>query len=252
MSHRALDSCAHLLVVEIQAELPCDEMNVPQQIRGRAQRARRRNRVGPLRAAAAVQIPFLLLARGRRVVLGAPGVRTLRFPALSTAHRAAQIPPTPVSAARQESDSAVRAPGPREGPPAGEPPYGAHRPVVCKREPSQLRRSSIPTLLPPKLSGQVRYEKPASSATLSFSLITRPLSRGQHGSGQWAIFSRLSRSRPVGGIYPSTSGGVLLSGEGRYPKGEKITDEQFSTIKLKREKFHGDWNYTILPNSRRR
>jgi Rhodopirellula transposase DDE domain len=37
----------------------------------------------------------------------------------------------------------------------------------------------------------------------------------------------------------------------RYPKGQKITDEQFSTINIKREKFHGDWNYTILPNLRR-
>lgn len=34
---------------------------------------------------------------------------------------------------------------------------------------------------------------------------------------------------------------------GCYPKGEKITNGQFSTIKIKREKFHGDWNYTIRP-----
>lgn len=34
---------------------------------------------------------------------------------------------------------------------------------------------------------------------------------------------------------------------GRYPKGEKVTDKEFATIKLKREKFHGDWNYTIRP-----
>jgi hypothetical protein len=37
---------------------------------------------------------------------------------------------------------------------------------------------------------------------------------------------------------------------GRYPKGQKITDAQFSTIKIRREKFHGDWNYTILPNGK--
>jgi hypothetical protein len=32
-----------------------------------------------------------------------------------------------------------------------------------------------------------------------------------------------------------------------YPKGEKVTDEQFKNILIKREKFHGDWNYAILP-----
>jgi hypothetical protein len=33
-----------------------------------------------------------------------------------------------------------------------------------------------------------------------------------------------------------------------YPKGTKVTDEQLSTIQIRRESFHGDWNYTILPN----
>jgi len=37
-----------------------------------------------------------------------------------------------------------------------------------------------------------------------------------------------------------------------YPKGEMITDEQFSTIRIARDKFHGDWNYTISPNRHRR
>jgi hypothetical protein len=36
---------------------------------------------------------------------------------------------------------------------------------------------------------------------------------------------------------------------GRYPRGEKIADAQFATIKIKRETFHGDWNYTIAPNA---
>lgn len=36
--------------------------------------------------------------------------------------------------------------------------------------------------------------------------------------------------------------------KGRYPKGEKVSDEQMAKVKLKPEKFHGDWNYTILPN----
>lgn len=32
-----------------------------------------------------------------------------------------------------------------------------------------------------------------------------------------------------------------------YPTGIKVTDEEMATIKLKKAKFHGEWNYTILP-----
>ena len=34
----------------------------------------------------------------------------------------------------------------------------------------------------------------------------------------------------------------------KYPVGRKITDEEFQQIHLKRDKFHGEWNYTILPS----
>ena len=32
-----------------------------------------------------------------------------------------------------------------------------------------------------------------------------------------------------------------------YPKGIKVPDSELSYVKLKRHKFHGDWNYTISP-----
>jgi hypothetical protein len=35
--------------------------------------------------------------------------------------------------------------------------------------------------------------------------------------------------------------------EGEYPTGTKVTDAEFAGINLKRSSFHGDWNYTILP-----
>jgi hypothetical protein len=35
----------------------------------------------------------------------------------------------------------------------------------------------------------------------------------------------------------------------KYPVGRKITDEEYQQINLKPDKFHGEWNYTILPNS---
>lgn len=33
-----------------------------------------------------------------------------------------------------------------------------------------------------------------------------------------------------------------------YPKGIKISDAQMEKVKIKMHRFHGDWNYTIVPN----
>jgi hypothetical protein len=33
-----------------------------------------------------------------------------------------------------------------------------------------------------------------------------------------------------------------------YPKGRKVTDEELAKVKIQRARFHGDWNYTILPD----
>ena len=34
----------------------------------------------------------------------------------------------------------------------------------------------------------------------------------------------------------------------KYPTGRKVSDEEMRRIKLKPDKFHGDWNYTIWPH----
>lgn len=34
---------------------------------------------------------------------------------------------------------------------------------------------------------------------------------------------------------------------GNYPKGVKVSDEEIAAIRMERDKFHGEWNYTILP-----
>ncbi len=36
----------------------------------------------------------------------------------------------------------------------------------------------------------------------------------------------------------------------RYPIGRKVSDEEWATINLSRDDFHGDWNYTIRPRRR--
>ena len=34
-----------------------------------------------------------------------------------------------------------------------------------------------------------------------------------------------------------------------YPKGIKVTDAEMAAINISRHEFHGEWNYTIAPNS---
>ena len=34
-----------------------------------------------------------------------------------------------------------------------------------------------------------------------------------------------------------------------YPKGIKVSDDEFASIRLIRDDFHGEWNYTIEPNT---
>jgi transposase len=35
---------------------------------------------------------------------------------------------------------------------------------------------------------------------------------------------------------------------GKYPKGIKVSDEEVASIRIARDEFHGEWNYTILPH----
>ena len=34
---------------------------------------------------------------------------------------------------------------------------------------------------------------------------------------------------------------------GSYPDGREVTEQQMEGLSIKREKFHGEWNYTIRP-----
>lgn len=34
-----------------------------------------------------------------------------------------------------------------------------------------------------------------------------------------------------------------------YPKGRKVSDKEFASLRIRRNKFHGDWNYEILPRT---
>ena len=48
----------------------------------------------------------------------------------------------------------------------------------------------------------------------------------------------------------TTAAGLKIRAEldaGSYPTGIKVSDEELATLKIKRAKFHGDWNYALLP-----
>jgi transposase len=38
--------------------------------------------------------------------------------------------------------------------------------------------------------------------------------------------------------------------EGEYPKSQQVTDAQLLDVRIQRHSFHGEWNYTILPNTK--
>ena len=37
--------------------------------------------------------------------------------------------------------------------------------------------------------------------------------------------------------------------EATYERGIAVTDDEFNSINIKTETFHGEWNYTIRPNT---
>jgi Rhodopirellula transposase DDE domain len=72
-----------------------------------------------------------------------------------------------------------------------------------------------------------------------------------HITENWRGRPLVSRSVVVNLIGNTrTKAGLKINAEldtNTYPTGLKVTKEQFATIKIKKAKFHGEWNYTISP-----
>ena len=70
----------------------------------------------------------------------------------------------------------------------------------------------------------------------------------------WRARPLVSREAVVELIANTTTGNGLTIraelDENEYPKGVKVTDEQMAALSLARDKFHGDWNYTISPTGK--
>lgn len=51
----------------------------------------------------------------------------------------------------------------------------------------------------------------------------------------------------------SNTAGLKVQSElntNEYPAGRKVTDKELKQVRINPDRFHGDWNYMILPKSR--
>jgi hypothetical protein len=90
------------------------------------------------------------------------------------------------------------------------------------------------------------------------------------GTSKWnkiehRLFSQIAvnwRGRPLTSLEAivslisatTTQTGLRVRAEidrGLYPIGVEVSDEQLAAVRIRRARFHGDWNYTILPTSGR-
>ena len=72
-----------------------------------------------------------------------------------------------------------------------------------------------------------------------------------HITENWRGRPLVSREVVVNLIgHTTTKTGLAIKSEldeGSYPTGRKVSDEQMEELSIKRDKFHGEWNYSILP-----
>ena len=72
-----------------------------------------------------------------------------------------------------------------------------------------------------------------------------------HITKNWRGKPLISRTVVVNLIASTTTtAGLTIQAEldeGEYPTGTKVTDEELAGVHIKRNTFHGEWNYTILP-----
>lgn len=108
-------------------------------------------------------------------------------------------------------------------------------------------------------------QKLADQTRLSITVCHFPPGTSKWNKIEHRLFSFISRNwrgRPLVSLAvivsliaaTRTSSGLKVRCEldqGRYPEGQKITDDQMATLNIERAKFHGDWNYTLHPRSRR-
>src|SRR3954451_14930268 len=103
---------------------------------------------------------------------------------------------------------------------------------------------------------------PTNSASTSWSAICRP-APASWNKIEHRLFSFISqnwRAQPLVSYRvivelisaTTTKTGLTVRCEldtGRYPSGIVVSDAEIAALNIKRAEFHGEWNYTISPNT---
>lgn len=103
----------------------------------------------------------------------------------------------------------------------------------------------------------------ANEEQLALSVVHYPPATSKWNKIEHRLFSFISinwRATPLTSLevvlelisHTTTTEGLTvtaLKDSNTYPTGMKVTDEELAALNLVRDTFHGEWNYTILPQS---
>jgi len=103
----------------------------------------------------------------------------------------------------------------------------------------------------------------ANEEQIAISVVHYPPATSKWNKIEHRLFSFISinwRARPLTSLevvlelisQTTTKEGLTvmaLKDSQTYPTGKKVSDDEFAALHLLRETFHGEWNYTILPQS---
>ena len=111
---------------------------------------------------------------------------------------------------------------------------------------------------------KLELQKPADESGLRIAVCHFPPGTSKWNKIEHRLFSFISqnwRGKPLVShevivnliAATPTRTGLQVQAEldtGSYPAGRKVTHEEMAAIRLRRDKFHGEWNYTILPRAK--
>ena len=108
---------------------------------------------------------------------------------------------------------------------------------------------------------KIQLQQFATEAGLTISVCHLPPATSKWNKIEHRLFSYISinwRGKPLTSFetvielisHTTTKQGLTVTAvkdSNSYPTGIKVSDEDLATLNIKREPFHGDWNYTIQP-----
>lgn len=104
-------------------------------------------------------------------------------------------------------------------------------------------------------------QKLANETKLAITVTHLPPATSKWNKIEHRLFSFISinwRAKPLTSLetiiellnHTTTKEGLTVTAmvdQNTYPTKQKVSDEEFNTINIQRDTFHGEWNYTIKP-----